>query len=196
MEEADPDSNWRPNSYTSSFWGTDIGITFPIVKLLDFSDRLDALEHSDNPFARFVVAHLKTLEKQGDYETRLQWKLRIIQGLYDMGVPEAEIGQLYHDFDWLLALSEPLAARFHTTMTAFEETKSMPHLSTAERIGRKIGRDEGRKELLIELMTAKFGPLPEAVIVNVNALSPTRLKRVSRAILTAETIEELRLNVG
>src|SRR2546425_7918430 len=104
----------------------------------DRSCRLDELEKSANPFARFVLAHLKTLETQGDYETRLEWKLRIIQGLYDMGVPDAEIGQLCHDFDWLLALPEPLALRYHNTMTRFEEEKEMPHLTTSERIGRKV----------------------------------------------------------
>ena len=57
------------------------------------------MEQSRNPFARFVLAHLKTVATRSDYESRLAWKLRIIQGLYDMGVSEAEIGQLYHDFD-------------------------------------------------------------------------------------------------
>jgi hypothetical protein len=141
----DTNAAWKPHRYSNSFWGTAIGFEFPAVKLLDFADRLDALEQSTNPFARFVLAHLKTLETQGDYETRLQWKLRIIQGLYDMGVPEAEIGQLYHDFDWLLALPAPVAHRYHTTMTQFEEERAMPHLSTAERIGREIGRKEGRE---------------------------------------------------
>jgi len=104
------------------------------------------LEQSSNPFARFVLAHLKTLETKGDYETRLQWKVRIIQGLYDLGVPEQEIGQLYHDFDWLLALPDPLASRYHMAMKKFEEEREMPHLSTAQRIGREMGREEGREE--------------------------------------------------
>ena len=110
------DSNpvWKPQRYASDFWNTRITFDFGVVKLLDFAARLDELERSDNPFARFVVAHLKTLETQSDYETRLEWKLRIIQGLYDMGVPDSEIGQLYHDFDWLLALPEPMAVRYHT----------------------------------------------------------------------------------
>src|SRR5262249_35724228 len=111
-----------------------------------YTERLEELERSDNPFARFVVAHLRTLETQDDYETRLQWKLRLIQGLYDMGLPEDEIGQLGHDFDWLLALPEPLSLRYHNAMTQFEEEKGMPHVSTAERIGMKIGREKGLQE--------------------------------------------------
>ncbi len=53
---------------------------------------------------------------------------------------------MYHDFDWLLALPEALASRYHNEMTQFEEERTMPHLSTAERIGRKIGIKEGRVE--------------------------------------------------
>ncbi len=138
--------DWKPERYTNLLWGTGVEFTFRAVKLKDYEDRLEELESSANPFARFVLAHLKTLETQGRYETRLEWKLRIIQGLYSMGVAEDEIGQLSHDFDWLLALPEPLARRYHRAMTQFEEEKEMPHLSTAERFGRQEGRKEGRKE--------------------------------------------------
>lgn len=205
----DVNSNWRPHGYASSFWGTNIDFTFRMVKLVDFADRLDVLETSDNPFARFVVAHLKTLETQGDYETRLQWKLRLIQGLYDMGLPEDEIGQLGHDFDWLLALPEPLAQSYFRSMTRFEEERTMPHLSTFERIGRREGRKEGRKEgraegqaegrvegrkeVLIDQMREKFGPLPEQTVAQIEELSEAQVDRCLRAILTAKSVDELGL---
>ena len=142
----DDNANWKPDRYADALWHTSVDFRFRVVKLKEYTDRLDELEQSANPFARFVLAHLKTVQTQGDYETRMQWKIRIIQGLYDMGVPEEEIGQLYHDFDWLLTLPEPLATRYHKTMTRFEEERTMPHLSTAERIGRREGRKEGKQE--------------------------------------------------
>jgi hypothetical protein len=205
----DPHTDWKPQRYTNGFWNTSIAFEFGMVKLLDFADRLDILERSDNPFARFVVAHLKTVETQGDYETRLEWKLRIIQGLYDMGIADAEIGQLCHDFDWLLALPEPLSARYHTTMTRFEEVKEMPHLTTSEKFGRKIGmkigleaglqagreegRLEGRRELLLDQLAVKFGPLSAEARARVNALASEELDRVGRALLTALTLQDLGL---
>ena len=201
----DPNASWRPQHYASAFLDTRVRFDFRTVKLLDYGDELETLERSANPIARFVVAHLKTMETQGDYETRLEWKLRIIQGLYEMGVADAEIGQLCHDFDWLLALPEPLALRFHRSMTRFEEEKEMPHLSTAERIGRKAGREEGRQEgreegreegrrdLLLDQLTVKFGPLSEETVTRVKGLSPTELERVGRAVLTAQRIEDLHL---
>jgi hypothetical protein len=194
-------ADWRPQQYTNDFLGTCVRFDFRTVKLLDYRDELEVLERSANPFARFVVAHLKTLATQGDYETRLAWKLRLIQGLYDMGVADDEIGQLCHDFDWLLALPEPLALRFHRSMTRFEEEKEMPHLSTAERIGRKIGRQEGREEgrqegrrdLVLDQLSVKFGPLSAEIVTRVKGLSTAELERVGRAILTAQSIEDLHL---
>lgn len=39
------------------------------------------------------------------------------------------------DIDWMLALPDPLALRYHRSMTQFEEKGDMAHQSTAERIG-------------------------------------------------------------
>ncbi|MCW3097494.1 MAG: hypothetical protein JWL77_3112 [Chthonomonadaceae bacterium] len=217
----DPNADWKPQRYTHGFLNTRVTFDFGVVKLLDFAGRLDELEQSNNPFARFVVAHLKTVETQGDYESRLEWKIRIIQGLYVMGVPEEEIGQLCHDFDWLLALPEPLALRYHTTMTRFEEVKEMPHLTTSERIGRKVGmkigreeglqigrleglqegrqeglqegRLEGRRELLMDQLSVKFGPLSSEVSARVNALTSEELDSIGRALLAAPTLQDLGL---
>ncbi len=156
------------------------------------------MEKSANPFARFVLAHLKTLETQSDYETRMQWKLRIIQGLYDMGVPEEEIGQLYHDFDWLLALPETLSTRYHREMTRFEENRTMPHLSTAERIGRKIGRQEGQIEeaqaSILEILEARMSVIPPDValrVAQINDLNSLRMLR--RRLLEGASLSELGL---
>jgi hypothetical protein len=39
---------------------TELHFRFSIAKLLDWSDRLTALEDSTNPFATVVLAHLQT----------------------------------------------------------------------------------------------------------------------------------------
>ena len=143
-----------------------------------------------------LMAHLKTLETQGDFETRLQWKLRIIQGLYDIGVSEAEIGQLYHDFDWLLALPDALETRYHNTMTKFEEARTMPHLTTAERIGRKIGREEGAlqeaQSLLIRIGGKRLGMPSEKIESRVLAITDIRqVEMLCERVLDVETWQEL-----
>lgn len=59
--------------------------------------------------------------------------------------------------------------------------------------GREEGRAEGRRRLILDLIATKYGPLTDAVVERVNALSPSELDRVGREILTANTLEELRL---
>jgi hypothetical protein len=156
--------DWKPHNFGADWWGTRVSFDFRAVKLLNYETRLAELETSANPFARFVLAHLKTVATQDNYESRLAWKLRIIQGLYDMGVPEAEIGQLYHDFDWLLALPETLAVRYHRTMVRFEEEREMPHMSTAERIGHRAGRIEEAIASITEILEMRFGVVSSEIV--------------------------------
>jgi tetrahydromethanopterin S-methyltransferase subunit G len=198
-------ADWKPQSFSAGWWGTRVVFEFRVNKLLEYADRQAELEQIRNPFARFVLAHLKTVATQGDYESRLEWKVRIIQGLYDMGVSEAEIGQLYHDFDWLLALPEPLAVRYHKTMVKFEEEREMPHVTTAERIGRKIGRDEGEvigreagieigkavaaRNALLTLLTARFGELPSGVSQAIEAATTERLESWFSIAVTAVSLD-------
>jgi hypothetical protein len=65
---ADDDPSRRPRSYQRELWGCTLRMTFPPVKLLDFRGREAELETSDNPFARFVLAHLKVLETKHNLE--------------------------------------------------------------------------------------------------------------------------------
>jgi hypothetical protein len=53
---------WRPTEYAAGRWGCDVRFTFPTAKLADYRGREDELERSPNPFAAFVLAHLRTLE--------------------------------------------------------------------------------------------------------------------------------------
>lgn len=192
----DDNAGWKPDSYAESFWQTGFEFRFRVVKLKDYEDRLEELERNANPFARFVLAHLKTIATQGDYETRLQWKLRIIQGLHDLGVSDAEVGQLSHDFDWLMTLPDTLANRYHKTMFRFEEDRGMTHISTSERIGRREGRKEGLLEgelkgqlteartSILEILEAQFGSVPPDLVSRVTQLNDLdRLRRLRKLLI-------------
>lgn len=50
-------------------WGCKVGISFPVAKVVDYADRWDELEASDNPFAIVVMAHLKTRDTRNDEES-------------------------------------------------------------------------------------------------------------------------------
>jgi hypothetical protein len=50
---------------------------FPVVKLLDFTDRLHQLERDPNPFALVTAAHLYTARTRHDPNARYRFKRRI-----------------------------------------------------------------------------------------------------------------------
>ena len=87
----------------------------------------------------------------------------------------------------------------------------MPHLTTAERIGRKEGIREGRKEgikegrtegiaegkrsTLVRLLERKFGGLPEGIRTQVEQITDiVLLDSLLDKVLTAASVEEMGLN--
>jgi hypothetical protein len=105
---ANDDPAWRPSQYGYGRWGFYTGTKFPIVKLLDYVPRSQALEADPNPFATVVLAHLKTLEARRSPAERQAWKVRLVKGLYDRGMDPEDVRQLFRFIDWIMKLPEPL----------------------------------------------------------------------------------------
>ena len=58
----------------------------------------------------------------------------------------------------------------------------------------KEDRQEGMRQLLLQLIERRFGPLPEERRRSVEAItSPIRLKRLADKILTARSLDEMGL---
>jgi hypothetical protein len=70
-------------------------------------------------------------------------------------------------------------------------------LTWAEKIeekGRKEGLLEGKREALLQLLTRKFGPLPEKTVSQVRAVdSPKKLDRYLNRVLAASSLAEMGL---
>lgn len=83
-----------------------------------------------------------------------------------------------------------------------EESKRYKELVSRERGGEK-GKDmwmtwsernemQGMRQLLLHLITQKFGPLPEDVGEKLQSISsPKRLTRLAERVLTAHSLREL-----
>jgi hypothetical protein len=74
-------------------------LDYSIVKLLDYTARLDDLEASDNPFAMAVLAHLKTIETRGDAEARPAWKVQLARLLFSRQWRRGQIEDLFQFID-------------------------------------------------------------------------------------------------
>ncbi|WP_437301071.1 DUF4351 domain-containing protein [Sorangium sp. So ce426] len=57
--------------------------------------------------------------------------------------------------------------------------------------GRQQGLREGRRHVLLKLLGARFGALPDDVVACVNAADVVALDRWSERVLTAPTLAEV-----
>jgi len=117
---SDDNQSYRPCRYEISRWGFRLLFEFPIVKLIDYRNKIKELEASRNPFGIIVVAHLKSLETRRDYQSRLTWKLSLTKALYHKGFSREDIMNLYRFIDWLMVLPKGLDLKFQDEMKTFE----------------------------------------------------------------------------
>jgi len=82
----DDDPKFRENVYEISQLGFQLYFKFPMVKLLDYRNKWEELEHDPNPFAIVTMAFLKTVETQGNDQERYQWKKHFLLELYRRGM--------------------------------------------------------------------------------------------------------------
>ena len=62
-------------------------------------------------------------------------------------------------------------------------------------LGRQQGVQQGKQSILLQLLNAKFGALPEPVVQEIRAMtSEQELDRLSLHVLTANSIDEMGLD--
>ncbi|MBF0141688.1 MAG: DUF4351 domain-containing protein, partial [Magnetococcales bacterium] len=86
-------------------------------------------------------------------------------------------------------MPEDIDKRFRHEMLNFEENQKMPYISSVERIGMEIGRQEGAAVVFLRLLQRRFGP-PSAVIHDtVKSADLASLELWSDKIFDAGSIE-------
>ncbi len=194
----DADKKWRPHSYRFSLPGTSLNFEFSTAKLLDYRDRWDELEASQNPFAWVIMAHLKMQETKQDKSSRKIWKMRLVRSLHESGYNKTDILNLYKFIDWILSLPKPLENEFWQELKAYEEDRKMPYITTGERIGYDRGIKEGRAEeakqalerqrsLIRRLLNRKIGSSSDLI----TTLSIAQLEDLGEALLDFNSIADL-----
>ncbi|MFM6782238.1 MAG: hypothetical protein ACKPKU_14150, partial [Dolichospermum sp.] len=93
---------------------------FGSIKLLDYQQQWQELENSKNPFATVVMAHLKTQETRSYPQKRKIWTFSLIRRLYDLGLQEQDIRNLYRFIDWVMILPKPLENQLWSEYKQFE----------------------------------------------------------------------------
>ncbi|WP_338438767.1 DUF4351 domain-containing protein [Synechococcus elongatus] len=188
---ADENPNWRPQSFEESLWGSRDLSEFVNIKLLDYQNQIETLLSQENPFAIAVAAHLKALQTKQDRVLRKQWKLELLKLLYERGFEREQIIGLFRFIDWLLSLPKGLELEFRNELSAYEQERRMPYITSIERIGREEGRLEGETSLVLRQLSRRFGVLPEQIRAQISALPLSQLETLGEDLLDFSSIDDL-----
>ena len=173
---------FRPGAYRFAFGDFRLEMSFPVVKLLDYRERWEELEKSNNPFSVVVMAHLQSQKTRRRPQERFEWKLHLTRMLYERGYSKEEVLGLYRFIDWVLSLPEGLEELYHEEIVKEEEVKAMPYITTAERIGMKKGLQQGlledAREMVLEALEERFGEVPLGLVEQVQSISDRAFLKV------------------
>ncbi len=191
--------SWRPNNYEYEMWDSEMGLKFPVVKLLDYESQWSMLESSTNPFAVMVMAHLKTQATNGNPLSRLQWKLTVAKSLYQRGYSRQDILELFRLINWMMTLPEELEQSFTVEITNYEEEKKMPYITPLERFAIERGRQQGiaegmiekGRESTLEILETRFDSVPTSLVETINQIDNEGVLKIlhKRAITIASLAE-------
>ncbi len=198
---ADPTPNWKPTRFVIQEHGCGVEFEFPVCKLSELD--LEPWLAAGNPVARVIQAHRLAQKTGGNPLARREGKLGLVRNLLLSGVPEQEIREVLRLIHWLLALSAEEEQSFRQDLRRLQEKLRMPNLSPYDRIvweegrveGRVEGRHEGRltalREMLMEHLSIRFGPLGIDLQSRIEAIQDEKeLQRLARWVISAPSLEE------
>jgi hypothetical protein len=182
---ADEQAGWRPGEFSYELWGCRPGLVFPSVKLLDYRPRWSSLEASGNPFATVVMAHLKAQETRHDPAARQTWKLWLTKRLYKLGYDRQQVLDLFGFVDWVLQLPGPQELAFWHEVQEMEEEKRMRYITSVERIGIQQGMQQGQAEMVLRVLSRRFGALSPGLAAAVRSVPSEQMPDLLDVALAA-----------
>ncbi|NES00371.1 MAG: DUF4351 domain-containing protein, partial [Symploca sp. SIO1B1] len=169
---------------------------FLMVKLLDYKEKWEELEQSNNPFATVIMAHIKSLETRKNQQQRQAWKMSLTRRLYEQGYQRQDVLNLFHFIDWVMKLPKGLEQAFLQEITEYEQEQNMPYITSAERIGMERGRQEEAQKLLLRLLERRFKlSVPTEVQSRLQQLSVEQLEELLDVALTVDSLEQFQLRI-
>ncbi|MGB5684877.1 MAG: hypothetical protein WBM35_03630 [Candidatus Electrothrix sp.] len=216
----DSSPSFRPDCFRTELFGCEVRFTYPVIKLLDF-DWPD-LEKDDSPFAVITRVQLAKIKSEKEPDKRYSFRLDLTKELYNRNYSKEQIIRLYRFIDYVLRLPEPKALQFNKEMELFEEARTMPYISTTERMareegllqgiqqgisegieqgisegieqGRTRGQLEKAREAVLEVLEVRFGNVPFRVKEEVIRCNDLdRLNKALRHALLIAAVDEFEL---
>jgi len=180
----DDNKKWRPNHCKVGFAGSYLSLDYLVIKLIDYRDKLVELDASSNSFASVIFAQLKAIEarfKPDEYRKKIKFSLT--KRLYEKGFSRDEICDLYRFIDWLIGLPEPLELEYLNEVHELEGVKQMPYISTAERLGMKLGAEQNAIKIAIGMLEEGFD---RDLIARLTGLGKEKIDSLSKSEETSD----------
>jgi len=186
---ADNTCGFRPGAYEVETWGCRIRFEYPTCKLLDLN--LDELECTQNPAAVVIMAHRTAQARARDAVGRKTAKWQLTRRLYERGYGKEHLLKLYRLIDWLIQLPEELEIEFRREVIEYEERKSMPYITSIERLGRQEGVILARQKAVLDALEIRFGHLSEPLHQAIEAIhDEARLRVLLQTAIQTVSVED------
>ena len=187
---ADDDPNWKPTEYCFEEEGCERTLKWPLVKLLEYADKLEELAEGENLFGWLVVAQLIARRAKDDPKTRKGWKLRLLAGLNSRNLEGEDRRQWSRYFDWLLVLSDEDDAEIDALL---QKEKPVPYVTSWER----RGYERGKREAIEAVLEVRFGPDAHVLHEEIQKRTQvTELQKLIDASKTVASLDEFRALLG
>ncbi|SMP71150.1 hypothetical protein SAMN06295888_11763 [Desulfonatronum zhilinae] len=175
---ADTSPCFRPSTYRRHRWGCKVEFEFPVIKLLDWMERWEELEQSDNVFSLVIMAQIKAKTSKTANELRA-WKMHLVRLMYERGYVKDTILELFRIIDWMIRLPDGVEKEFWMEYSKFEEDKKMPYMTSIERFGMEKGMEKGSYSTLRTLvLNAKKRNLSDEIIAELTGLDISSVNRI------------------
>jgi Domain of unknown function (DUF4351) len=115
------------------------------------------------------------------------WKLWLVRCLYEKGLQQQDIRNLYRFIDWIIILPHALEEEFDQDLEKIQQEKTMPYITSYDRFQFK----QGQREIVFSQLQEQLGDLPENLISDIKALSRPQLMLIGKAILDFKSINDL-----
>jgi hypothetical protein len=181
--------NWRPDHFCYSVLGSETSIRFPIAKLTDYHDQLEALKASENSFAIVTVTHILTQQTRKNDNERYEAKQLLVRLLYQRKWDKQRVIDLFRVIDWMMKLPEELEQKLWHEIETIEENEKMQYVTSVERMAIAKGVVQGESKMLRKLLEHRFGDLPAWVSDKLASADEQDLERWGQAVLTEPTLD-------
>lgn len=190
---------WRPATYGYDHWGCALQFQYPVMKLLDWRGREEELAASNNLFAQVALVQLAALTSHGQLESLATTRRTVLRALIRAGYSGAHVAALVAFLDLVLGLPDKLVARIDAEIATAEGMTVVQFMSRYElrgwerglEEGREEGREQGQQELLLQMITGRWGDIDEALQTKVRGLTGEQVIALGKALFDFATGADL-----